>query len=231
MKRERNIQILNDTLSRFEGFEYNTQVILKDRFKPSPWEGGVVTYREGKMQDALWSTKGKVAILNFASAHHPGGGTRTGAAAQEEDLCRCSDLLFHLEDPRSEPYYKDAKSLPAYHDRIMVHPSVRFIKDGSYTLREPREAVVITAPAPNRNRKGVTQDIARSALMRRSRMIVSAAAEQKVRTLILGAWGMGVFGNQKEDVKSAFQTAIYGCGGRIQEFVFCFIDENQVFKV
>ncbi|GHV23986.1 hypothetical protein FACS189465_0150 [Clostridia bacterium] len=39
----------------------------------------------------------KIAILNFANYYHVGGGVVRGAQAQEEDLCRVSDLYEHLE--------------------------------------------------------------------------------------------------------------------------------------
>jgi hypothetical protein len=44
----------------------------------------------------------KVWMLNMASAKTPGGGVRNGANAQEEHLCRCSDLLPQLERGASE---------------------------------------------------------------------------------------------------------------------------------
>ena len=41
--------------------------------------------------------QGRVTVLNFASANNVGGGFLAGAAAQEEDLCRCSALFRCLE--------------------------------------------------------------------------------------------------------------------------------------
>ena len=37
-----------------------------------------------------------VCVHNFASASNPGGGVESGSNAQEECLCRCSNLFFCL---------------------------------------------------------------------------------------------------------------------------------------
>eukprot|EP00969_Alexandrium_andersonii_P313851 13865419-Alexandrium_andersonii.AAC.1 len=39
----------------------------------------------------------KVAVLNMAAKKHPGGGVRSGAGAQEENLHRRSDAFRFLE--------------------------------------------------------------------------------------------------------------------------------------
>ena len=49
----------------------------------------------------LWlQSKGhRTAVLNMASASHPGGGYRSGKGAQEENLHRRTNLFQCLEDP------------------------------------------------------------------------------------------------------------------------------------
>ncbi|MCD8152627.1 MAG: TIGR02452 family protein, partial [Clostridiales bacterium] len=47
----------------------------------------------------------EILVLNLASATQPGGRTRQGANAQEEDLCRRSSLLLSLESDDARRYY------------------------------------------------------------------------------------------------------------------------------
>ena len=46
----------------------------------------------------------RILVLNLANPVHPGGGVRTGAKAQEEDLCRKSSLLLSLESRAASRY-------------------------------------------------------------------------------------------------------------------------------
>ena len=49
---------------------------------------------------------GKTTVLNFANPFEPGGGAMRGAKAQEEDLCRCSNLYSSLTTPSAiQRYY------------------------------------------------------------------------------------------------------------------------------
>ena len=74
-------------------------------------EGGTKVLVEGN--DCLVAAKRLVkegynpALLNFASAGHPGGGVETGARAQEETICRRSTLTrsIYSFDPKYAARY------------------------------------------------------------------------------------------------------------------------------
>lgn len=150
-----------------------------------------------------------VMALNFASAHKPGGGFLNGAQAQEESLARASALYASLrhcdEFYRANGEFKSA----LYTDHMIWSPSVPVFRDNNGNLlSRPYTVSMLTAPAPNASEyKGPVKDLLNT-FRRRIRYIVSIAVEQQCYTLVLGAWGCGVFGNDPEMVAKLFKEEL-----------------------
>lgn len=154
-----------------------------------------------------------IACLNFASAKHPGGGFLGGSQAQEESLARSSALVACLQGVPEYYDFHRRQSHPVYSDRVICSPRVPvFRTDDGGLLSEPYEVTILTAAAPNagalanRNWSG---DL-RSVIRERARRVLSAAVVHDQRTLVLGAWGCGVFRNDPVVVAGAFAELIEG---------------------
>lgn len=175
-----------------------------------------------------------LVLLNYASACNPGGGFLNGAKAQEEDLARCSGLYPCL---LTQPdYYEINRAYESllYTDYIIYSPKVPWFKTSSSQLLEDFFlASVITAPAPNagqflrRNRDAHSE--VEEALRRRAGYVLTVARENGHRSLLLGAWGCGVFRNDPYHVASAFfywlvSPKFKGCFDRV---VFAIYDPTQ----
>lgn len=150
-----------------------------------------------------------VLALNFASARNPGGGFLGGAKAQEEDLCRCSALYSCQIEHRA--YYDEnrASGSMLYTDHLLYSPDVPFFRDERLSLLEaPFLVSIITSPAPNAGEaahKGRGESArVRETLERRGEQILRVAAHHGHRTLVLGAWGCGVFRNDPRMVAEVF---------------------------
>lgn len=162
------------------------------------------------------SAGARVALLDFASAKNVAGGFINGAKAQEEDLARCSGLYRCLETARVYYDANRACNTMLYTDHVVVAPHVPFFRvDGRKLLQTPYFATVLTAPAPNagqHRRKSEDTAVAEAeiaaTLMRRARNVVAIAATLPIETLILGAWGCGVFMNDPSAVAEAFYTVL-----------------------
>ena len=150
-----------------------------------------------------------VVLLNFASARNAGGGFINGAKAQEEDLCRCSGLyLCQLTQP---DYYETNRKQSSllYTDHLIYSPNVPFFR---LNIREllPNYflASVITAPAPNAGQhlRRQPNDWVRieQTLRQRAGYVLAVAKARGHKTLILGAWGCGVFRNDPKMVAQVF---------------------------
>ena len=154
-----------------------------------------------------------VLVLNFANPTNPGGGVRSGAIAQEEDLCRKSSLLLSLESDSAKPYYSYHQQLssPFSSDSIILSPEVQIIKDAEgFLLEAPVTVSVLTCAAPI-IRKGigkVSQEQYRNLFTERIAGILGVAASLGYRVLVLGAFGCGAFGNDAEIVAEIFQECI-----------------------
>ena len=165
---------------------------------------------------------GDLALLNFASARHPGGGFINGAKAQEEDLARCSGIYpCLLEQPTFYQANLAADSM-LYTDHLIYSPKVPWFRTRSHELLDCSfEASVITSPAPNAGQAllrdpGVGPQIEET-LRRRAGMVLAVARAQGHRNLLLGAWGCGVFRNDPALVADAFGRWLEG-----EKFLGCF---------
>ena len=153
----------------------------------------------------------KIAVLNFANPHEPGGGVRRGAMAQEEGLCRCSDLYNVLAQPYFlEHYYQYHYQNCDYFfsDRLIYSPNITVFKSDDkipQMLDHPFRVDVITSAAPYI--KGFTNksdDELITIYKSRIRNILEVAMSKEVDCLILGVFGCGAFHNDPNLMSKAF---------------------------
>lgn len=171
----------------------------------------------------------RIAVLNFASAIHPGGGVKKGSSAQEESLCRCSTLYPTLDQSfLHEKYYEPnyAAGDPLHTDACIWSPGIVICKtDGGLPQRIAPEGWatvdVISCAAPNLNKmihnyynpeaaKPVTLSRKEQYMLhlKRARHIMHIAASRQAEVLILGAFGCGAFANDPWAVACAFRNAL-----------------------
>ena len=154
---------------------------------------------------------GTVALV-FASARNPGGGFLRGTKAQEEDIARASALYECLRSvPEFYTFHRNSADL-RYSDRVIYSPDVPVFRRDDGRLDHPYRLSFLTAAAPNRGAILRNQphllDTVCATLHARAERILRVAAAHRHRTLVLGAWGCGVFANIAADVVSAFRTAL-----------------------
>ena len=149
----------------------------------------------------------KMAVLDFASYRHAGGGFINGSIAQEEALCHASFLYNVLS--RFPEYYEwneNNYNKGLYLNRALYSPNVYFF-DKDYDNYV--SADVITCAAPNRSmllKDGrFSEKENEEALKDRIRFIRDICDNENVDILIAGAYGCGVFAQKPETVAHFFR--------------------------
>lgn len=186
--------------------------------------------RESTLEAAQRLADENPCVLNFASAKHPGGGFLQGALAQEESIAR-SSALYHTLIVHPEMYEENKRSqkdnIGLYLDYAIYSPKVPVIRnDRGDWLDEPYTTSVVTSPAPNRGAIFGDHDAPDVGTEERSKFFMGT--EEKIvetmrkrmdqvlkimiveghRTIVLGAWGCGVFGNIPLVVAQLFKDAL-----------------------
>ncbi|MCC8150215.1 MAG: TIGR02452 family protein, partial [Lachnospiraceae bacterium] len=250
MRRQKNVQILEDTLEILEkgcytadarevclhftpGQMWEVRVFLPDEIAALRTEAQGLGALDGgrclfgcENTDALALAQRKyqnlrrsgtsnpeILVLNLASATQPGGRTRQGASAQEEDLCRRSSLLLSLESEGAKRYYdyNNARKTRMGSDAVILSPYVEVIKDSSAELLpDPFRISVISCAAPmvRLSFEGMSRQEYEMMLYQRIQGMLLVAASHGYRHLILGAFGCGVYGNDAATVSDLFYRAI-----------------------
>ena len=142
--------------------------------------------------------------MNFASYKNPGGGFLNGSSAQEESLCHTSFLYNVLErETEFYDYNKQHMNRGLYHNRAIYSQDIRFFSDNKTMVCD-----VITCAAPNRSvlekYGSFTEDQNMHMLKSRIRFIKSIIERHNIDTVILGAWGCGVFKQNPRTIAKLF---------------------------
>lgn len=271
MRREENIDIFQDTLRIFQENEClikatkvaqeNQQVIpeteILDDTRTTLYDNPatVIVSKKRSFEAASAYKDQKVCVHNFASASNPGGGVKNGANAQEECLCRCSNLYLCLKMPKLlDDFYLPHRTArnPLHNDDIIYTPGVRIIKSDTATPKLlPKsqwfDVDVITCAAPNlRERPGnsynsgdgsVPVKITDKELLqlheKRLRKILDVAYIKGNEIVILGAFGCGAFSNNPYVVATAAKNVIkdYLYKFKIIEFaIYCNPRDDSNYK-
>ena len=160
--------------------------------------------------------KGKIGVLNFASAKHPGGGVKTGARAQEESICRATTLYPCLTTQfLNDNYYSYHMTLKKqYSDRIIYIPNVTVFKTDNdifcKTLDEKfwYNIDIISCAAHNQKAYKLPYEQLKNLNYNKIKAIIECAVENNVDNLILGAFGCGAFANDPKMVSKIFKKIL-----------------------
>jgi uncharacterized protein (TIGR02452 family) len=208
--------------------------LLQEFDKPGGTPAEVRVYHATTLEAAaaLVADGGRVGCLNFASARNPGGGFLGGSQAQEESLARSSGLYPCLLQFR-EMYAYNARpdSTGLYSDYFSYAPGVPVFRgEAGEWLPKPFLLDIITAPSVNagalqRNNPELLPELVPT-MCRRTRLVLAAAARHSIDSLILGAWGCGVFGNDPAQIAELFAEALAepNIRGRFRRIDFAVFD-------
>ncbi|WP_196893171.1 TIGR02452 family protein [Aureivirga marina] len=151
--------------------------------------------------------------LNFASAKNPGGGFLGGSQAQEESIARATGLYPTLLN--ASEYYQTNRNTRSclYTDYMIYSPNVPIFKDESgENLENLVTCSIITAPAVNagivRKKEAKKAHLIENVMKIRIEKVLAIALENNHTSVVLGAWGCGVFQNNPEDIATYFKEVI-----------------------
>ncbi|WP_445456459.1 TIGR02452 family protein [Flavobacterium sp. HNIBRBA15423] len=213
-KKDVNFQIKNNIEKTFTIALEEWSAIMSKPIIENKESAEIVVKNCSTMEAMFYENNTTIAILNFASAKNPGGGFLGGASAQEESLARSSSLYASLtKDKTMYEYNKNQRSF-LYSDYMIYSPATLFwFNDEGHTLTNEIVVDVITSPAPNKGamlQQNRTEEIAQieEVFIKRIEHVLHIANQQKIETLILGAWGCGVFRNEPKEVATLFRKVI-----------------------
>lgn len=219
IKDETNFAVENSQLFRTEDFpeEFElTKIESKTTFEVTD-----ETTLEAAKRICKQDENANPFVLNFASAKNPGGGFLGGAQAQEESLARSSSLYPCLTaNFEMYEYNRKGKSC-LYSDWMIYSPKVPvFRNDDGSLVRKPYLVSFMTSPAVNagvvKQREADKIHLIEPFNKERARKFLWIANQNQHETLILGAWGCGVFQNDPQIIARIFAELLKG------EFENCF---------
>lgn len=185
------------------------------------------------------------AVVNFASFKVPGGGVRTGSRAQEENICRRTNLfesIFRFNETLAKEYAlpleKKHYPLPVHHGAI-YSPSISVFKaseDKNYEyLDDTFQIDVITIAAlknPDLDENGHLNEWPKNVTKEKIKTMLNLALYWENDSIVLGAFGCGAYANPPEDVAKLFKEVLDEPEYRdkFEKIVFAILDDGNTHR-
>lgn len=163
------------------------------------------TFVAGTRLSRLYNDIRKPVVLNMANAKYIGGGFINGARAQEEELCRRSNLYQCLLSNKELYPMKE-------YDTIYTK-SIYVIADTNYQLYEPNEwtqLAVVSAAAYNKPPviDGHLDMFHMTGMEMKIEQVLNVALINNHVDIVLSAWGCGAFRNPPVDIANIFKKLL-----------------------
>jgi uncharacterized protein (TIGR02452 family) len=212
---EANALCFEDTMRLAQGIEIPKTFYYPEGGAPdidgTPEFDTAIAVTPERTVEAAWNIGGRVGILNFASASHPGGGVKWGSFAQEEAICRITNLYPALEDARRKRQFYNLHRDTRYTDAVLYSEYVAVLKTDSKTPRALDEywnLDVVTCAAPNQREINLSRDECHAIFRRRINALLRVFVSHGNTQVVLGAFGCGAFRNPPEVVAKAFKDEL-----------------------
>ncbi|WP_299107484.1 TIGR02452 family protein [uncultured Tenacibaculum sp.] len=177
----------------------------------------------------------KIMCLNFASAKNPGGGFLNGSLAQEESLAS-SSALYVTQNSVFDFYTKHRNMKSGiYSDDMILSPDVPVFRSADGNLLENSVLCnFITSPAVNlgvvKSREADLVSQVPQIMSKRIEKMLSICVDRNYDTLILGAWGCGVFQNDPSTIAQLFNEQLNTkFKGTFKDVVFAIYSKKTIF--
>ena len=175
--------------------------------------------------------------INMANENHPGGGAKTGAAAQEESLFRRSNYHqslyleenFHLRRQMSNNTYRIPENGVIYSPNVQVF---RAGEEKGFAFTDPEQMSFIAIAAYNLKDFDLgfsSTDHYKEGMRAKIRSYLRVAYLENHDAVVLGALGCGAFGNKPADVAEFFKQVLQESEftGRFKKIAFAVIDDRN----
>jgi uncharacterized protein (TIGR02452 family) len=167
-----------------------------------------------------YSINSKVTMLNMASRSHRGGGVLNGARAQEETLCRRSDLYNSLLKV----------NYPTPEFCSIISENIYFFKDNNgEQYKDPFTCNVVSCAAYRIDNKNKLNDLYINNTKKKILTMLLSAASHNTDVLILSALGCGAYNNPPNIMADIFYDILITNNYKrfFKKIIFAIIDDHN----
>jgi len=227
LSKQELVNIFNDTMKYaleissqfYESEKINIYNLCIKRIPVKNYSPIIEVINQHIIKTILLTEDSKVLVLNLASHHNPGGGVKSGAMSQEEELSRCSDYMSHSNNNSYNPLY------PMSRNEIIFTPNIKVIKDENYNkleLHKIKEFDML-AVAAIRNPRLINNRLSTfdgDITFKKIEAIFKFAIIHNYEVLILGALGCEAYHNPPEEIISIFNDCIIKYSNNFRKIIF-----------